>query len=521
MRSLFNTLVSNAIPDLNVHDETMIMLSGALTIYLVADLRELARKSEATVPIEELEPPIQVNKVLDLIKDNKDALIKSSGYDEELEGRIVALENLTKHLTSNMMSKFVGKATNLIEFVDVNAKDELVHAITVNEAQRRITVVFRGSVTKTDFITDSKIAQTRVPNPVYNIDKDVPEDINLHYGFHEYLFKKKCPNDSSKSRIDSILNKVHSLLEENPGYSLYCTGHSLGGALCTLFGFYAASNPKTQELLKKNEPIKVISIASPYVGNIKFLQSFQSLERKGFLQHLRVANAEDVVTLMPVVGPKIGIVSPIMAVKGGVGNMYKHCGMKLQMKRKNYKHGKTYQIAYPQDMSSDESYAKEITNLMEDGKNFITSLGKVVKNDAKTVAGYHSCEEYERRLNLIKSDLKHKTLQSLYSDKSIVGKVLDVDYKPVYMMSKKEHLEKIKDSKIIKESLFGSKKEDDTDCSVDVKSNSKNSKESFFGFGKKKRGSNINEEEESRDIMEVRSENVQGDGISNRIMCCS
>ena len=69
------------------------------------------------------------------------------------------------------------------------------------------------------------------------------------------------------------------------------------------------------------------------------------------------------------------------------------------------------------------------------------------------------------RLNLIKSDLKHKTLQSLYQDKNIVGKVLDANYKPVYMMSKKEHLEKIKDSKIIKNSIFGSKKEDDADAS--------------------------------------------------------
>ena len=126
------------------------------------------------------------------------------------------------------------------------------------------------------------------------------------------------------------------------------------------------------------------------------------------------------------------------------------------------------------------------------------------------------------RLNLIKSDLKHKTLQSLYQDKNIVGKVLDANYKPVYMMSKKEHLEKIKDSKIIKNSIFGSKKEDDADASsVEVRSGSKNEKGSFFGFGKKNRALNINEEEESRDIMEVRSEDVQGDGISNRIMCCS
>ena len=73
-----------------------------------------------------------------------------------------------------------------------------------------------------------------------------------------------------------------------------------------------AAHEKTGKLLK--EPVRVVSIASPYVGNSKFLLAFQSLERRGKLLHLRIANAEDVVTLMPVIGPKIGIVSPIMAM---------------------------------------------------------------------------------------------------------------------------------------------------------------------------------------------------------------
>ena len=84
---------------------------------------------------------------------------------------------------------------------------------------------------------------------------------------------------------------------------------------------------------------------------------------------------------MPVVGPKIGIISPITAMAGGVANVYKHCGMKLQMKRKEYDNGKIYRISYPQDQSSDESYADEITMLMEDGKNFVSALKKVVKNE--------------------------------------------------------------------------------------------------------------------------------------------
>jgi hypothetical protein len=270
----------------------------------------------------------------------------------------------------------------------------------------------------------------------------------------EYLFKKKCPFNSNKSRISAILDKVHSLLADNQGYSLYTCGHSLGGALCTLFGFYAAAHEQTHRLLK--EPVRIVSIASPYVGNVKFLLAFQSLERSGKLQHLRIANAEDVVTLMPVVGPRIGIVSPMLAMTTGVANVYKHCGLKLQMKRKEYENGKIYRFSYPQDQSTDESYANEITMLMEDGKNFVLSLKKVVKNEAKIVAGYHSCEEYERRLNIIKNDIGSKTLSALYKDKNIVGLVLDAGYKPVVLTTTtQEHFTRISGSETIKKSILG------------------------------------------------------------------
>lgn len=178
-----NELVKKAIPELNLHDESMVMLSGALTIYLVSDLRALARKGKATVGIEDIQPPISINKILDLIKANKSNLINSGDYDDELEGRIAALENLTRH-SKGMLSNVIGKKTRLVEFIDKNEQDELVHAITVNDAQMRITVTFRGSVTKTDFITDAKVAQTRVDNPVHKSDPDTPETINLHFGFH-------------------------------------------------------------------------------------------------------------------------------------------------------------------------------------------------------------------------------------------------------------------------------------------------------------------------------------------------
>ena len=93
------------------------------------------------------------------------------------------------------------------------------------------------------------------------------------------------------------------------------------GALCTIFGFYAAADTEISQL--SSGPIRIFSVASPYCGNIKFLQAFQSLERRGLLQHLRIANAEDVVTLMPFAAPKVGFVSPAIAAFQGAGSLYK------------------------------------------------------------------------------------------------------------------------------------------------------------------------------------------------------
>lgn len=92
-----------------------------LTIYLVADLRALARKGKATVDIDALQTPVAVDTVLELIKNNTKKLIESGDYDDELEGRLVALENLNRH-ASGFLSSMIGKRTNLVEFVDNNGR---------------------------------------------------------------------------------------------------------------------------------------------------------------------------------------------------------------------------------------------------------------------------------------------------------------------------------------------------------------------------------------------------------------
>ena len=106
------------------------------------------------------------------------------------------------------------------------------------------------------------------------------------------------------TKYADIIQQIQQLLEDVPvrkTYKLYVTGHSLGGALATLFGYYACESP---HLLPMLSPITVVSVASPRVGNSAFARSFVQLESNGKLRHLRIANHKDPVTLNPHVSAK-------------------------------------------------------------------------------------------------------------------------------------------------------------------------------------------------------------------------
>jgi predicted lipase len=68
-----------------------------------------------------------------------------------------------------------------------------------------------------------------------------------------------------------ILTQVASLVQQYPGYHLYVTGHSLGGALATLFAVDA--------VLSKDfdipTPVTCINVASPKCGDTSFKKAFQ------------------------------------------------------------------------------------------------------------------------------------------------------------------------------------------------------------------------------------------------------
>jgi hypothetical protein len=141
--------------------------------------------------------------------------------------------------------------------------------VTVNPAEKRICIVFRGSESIKDWLYDFKITKHHLKDGVM-----------VHRGFYAQLNKNGV--------YQRLLAKVKRLLGEHPGFSIYITGHSLGGALATLCGFMMS-----YELENK---ITVVSFASPRVGNAAWKKAF---DQKSNIAHYRVTNGRDVITAFP------------------------------------------------------------------------------------------------------------------------------------------------------------------------------------------------------------------------------
>jgi len=318
---------------------------------------------------------------------------------------------------------------------DLRGDKELVYAVGVNPVEERITVVFRGSVTKADFATDATINIVRAPDPRAFNDTAGEEDadagdVGVHQGFYEYLFGKAGGRDSNGGKYAEISRHVERLLSENPArrnYKLYVTGHGMGGALATLCGFYACASPRLPL------PVTVVSAASPRVGNIAFARTFAELESQGKIRHLRIANHKDPVTLGPTVGSKrplalsakafspLGYLALVVAGdgEGGEEEVYYHTGIKMKL------------------FKSVSPVSSQRCDLSYSGATIISGAKKPVAIDKEDLAeievsnrkkkgssselpmvSYHYGNAYSKRMASVESDLQGLTLSDLYREKA-------------------------------------------------------------------------------------------------------
>lgn len=187
--------------------------------------------------------------------------VKEKGVIDTLglsETRKSALMDIANNTPSGKVCLFISE-----EETDVQV------GITINETDKRICVVFRGSESSKDWFYDLQIRKHHLKDHIW-----------VHSGFYKQLHQKGV--------YDKILETVKQLLNEHPDFSLYVTGHSLGAALATLSGFILAN--------ELTHHVTVVSFASPRVGNAEWKKAFDATPN---LTHYRVTNGRDIVTAFP------------------------------------------------------------------------------------------------------------------------------------------------------------------------------------------------------------------------------
>lgn len=447
----------------NLYDEADEMLQISMLIYSLADLRTLAkdpaRKDELKSPEKMLNLPLSLPTCLEVLEDNYDAmkeclgdadhvntinslnmihrrfeahraLVLSSTNDND---RLFNSSPATTLMDSNGSVEVDQVAPMLTHFVDENSDVDMVYAIGVDQFRKRITVAFRGSVTTTDFQKDAMISLNRQPNPVRAIDSNQEETMGIHHGFYDYLLR---PRENDMNKYQEIIDHVKALFQQpeyRRNYKLYVTGHSLGGALATLFSLHAAASAGLpDDIIPK--PVCCISVASPRVGDRNFQEAFLRLEEQGLLRHLRIANDRDPVTMMPsATGKKVwATLSPIsylafklMDSKFEEKEYFYHTGVKLRLAKDKWE---LLFLGVP--MAGDGYEAYEVTTeedtdscISENTKSTGSVLSKSTSFRAKKRdpimpdVSFHLGNSYAENLGSVKTHLHGLSLNSLYQNK--------------------------------------------------------------------------------------------------------
>ncbi|KAF9457131.1 alpha/beta-hydrolase [Collybia nuda] len=118
--------------------------------------------------------------------------------------------------------------------------------IARDDNRKEIVVVFRGSTSPTDFLTDAALLLVPFISPGVN----APSGTLVHAGF-------LLAWDSVAS---SVISTVSSQLAAHPDYTIVTSGHSLGGALSSLAGISLKQN-------FPNSKLRMYTYGQPRTGN--------------------------------------------------------------------------------------------------------------------------------------------------------------------------------------------------------------------------------------------------------------
>lgn len=191
----------------------------------------------------------------------------------------------------NMLDYEMGlKGDNRIRCMDAKyTQQELCYGINVNRSRRQVTVAFRGTNTAKDLLVDLDFRKFKCT--------DGTETYGLHNGFRGYLNAETAVDgDGDLTKLEQIHEKLDDIMASDcKGFDVFVTGHSLGGALATLYGLRLAQT-------RKYPLVTIVSFASPYVGDEGFRKVFRQAELDGIVRHIRVSNSNDCIPANPCIG---------------------------------------------------------------------------------------------------------------------------------------------------------------------------------------------------------------------------
>lgn len=320
-----------------------------------------------------------------LIQKNKKELVQAFGGDDGEEAFVqTVLSRIREDLSSEGMAHDPATKVFLTHHRSIQQDVACVYTVVKDTVNKRVIASFRGSVTLNDWFSNvnARLVGLETPKKIRNkMEEDLQERVLVHRGFFEYLFD----NDRlrGKQRFDGLIADIRDAIAGEEGYSVYITGHSLGGALATMFSLKLAGAGKSFDDIPR--PITCITWGSPFSGTEGYRTAMEHLEHDGFIRHLRINNEEDFVPAIPF-------------ISFGRKRQMKHTGVNLRLK--------------------DSGFMLEHSSAANIWTAFRNSIFKPVYNSLE----WHLLPLHEERFEKNAKDFRGMKLDDLYQDKTIVSK---------------------------------------------------------------------------------------------------
>lgn len=278
--------------------------------------------SQKTVSLEEEEAE-QQQHLLSNVQDQEEGNSEDTSSAQTLQPICVSDDNNVDD--DHAPPQSVGERNDLEHcFFVTHSKTGATAAVYRSLEQKLIVVSFRGTCALVDLITDASLIQETW---IEGEDVDNQSIPKVHVGFRTSL-------NSVARRLKELILAVPAPGDDISNYNMLVTGHSLGGALATLFtadvGQYGLDAGRGLPQLQPSEPwwkavtnvlfsqdddsvgttmqkepprpktLRLYNFGSPRVGNVPFAELFDALRVEGMIdQAYRIVNGEDVVARLP------------------------------------------------------------------------------------------------------------------------------------------------------------------------------------------------------------------------------